>query len=360
MTTLPHDKSGFLTGERLVSGMDAAASHLDEIRDLLQLTASKRGQAETKAQTALEAIERNTRRTREIGASGNGTVTGGISRRAREVGATSGLRGRSAPAQVRERNQRGHFTPANQSSDKAGKSESKRTGILSSLVNAVRGRFGGGVPDTENLDPTLSALHEARQLVGPYTRVGGMMFKAGGWLMRRGKKDEPLPKEQRRHNRLIERLLKRIAGEGGAHGGKGSLFGGIFGSLTGMLGKIGPILGMLGRGGLAGLGIAGAWLGGQAIGKWIYDSFKPQIDAVADAIGSSVKTAIAAYEKAVTAVSDSIGWIAEKLGVVKDASKNAYDAGVDMVSAGMQKLGDAMGFNPAGTGRGPAPITIHR
>lgn len=379
---LPHDKSGFLVGERLVSGMDAVKSDTDEILSLLRSGLKRGEQADGKAQRSLDAIQRNTRDTRSMASSRNsgGGASGGITRAAREAGGPAAA-GRSGPGRAgaggdgreRQRNERGQFMPSGRSdAEKAEKSEAARTGILASLVSAVRGRFGlGGAPDAENLDPTLTAIHEAGQLVGPFARVGGMMFKAGGWLVGRFKKKDDVPKEQRRHNRLIEKLLKRIAGEGGSHGGR-SLFGGLFGSLTSLLKPLGFLL----RGGGAGLGLLGAWMGGQAIGKWIYDKFEPQIAAVADAIGSSVKTAIAAYGSAVDTVSKwiesavngyksavdtaskGIEWIADKLGWLKDAPKNAYDAAVDKVSAGMQKLGDAMGFNPAGTGRGPAPKTF--
>lgn len=346
---LPHDKSGFLVGERLVSGMDAVKSDTDEILSLLR-TGLKRGeQADVKSQRALDGIQRNTRVTREIGGRGssaNGSGTSGrgvITRQAREA-ADAGARrsgGGMQPSQSQQRDERGRFMQASRDEPaKAEKAESKRTGILASLVHAVRGRFGvGGSPDTENLDPTLTAIHEARQLAEPFSRVGGMMFKAGGWLMGRGKKGEELPKEQRRHNRLIEKLLKRIAGEGGAHGGGGSLFGGLFSSLAGLLRPFKFLM----RGGMAGLGIAGAWLGGQAIGKWIYDKFEPQISAVADAIGASVKTAIEAYDKAIATVSSGIEWIANKLGWLKDKGGAVID-----------RVKQDFGMSPGNPGRSPA------
>lgn len=346
---LPHDKSGFLVGERLVSGMDAVKSDTDEILSLLRGSLKRSEQADGKAQRSLDGIQRNTRATREVGgrgssATGSGGAGGGsISRRAREATEAAPRRagGGGSPQQSQQRDELGRYLPSSRTeAEKAEKSEAKRTGILASLVHAVRGRLGiGGAPDAENLDPTLTAIHEASQIAGPFARVGGMMFKAGGWLMGRGKKGDELPKEQRRHNRLIEKLLKRIAGEGGAHGGGGSLFGGLFSSLGGLLRPLKFLM----RGGMAGLGIAGAWLGGQAIGKWIYERFQPQIDAVADAIGSSVKIAIAAYDKAVTAVSDSIEWVAKKLGWLKEKGGGVVD-----------RIKQDMGITPPDVTRKPA------
>lgn len=336
---LPHDKSGFLVGERLVSGMDAVKSDTDEILSLLRSGLKRGEQADGKAQRSLDAIQRNTRDTRSMASSRNsgGGASGGITRAAREAGGPAAA-GRSGPGRAgaggdgreRQRNERGQFMPSGRSdAEKAEKSEAARTGILASLVSAVRGRFGlGGAPDAENLDPTLTAIHEAGQLVGPFARVGGMMFKAGGWLVGRFKKKDDVPKEQRRHNRLIEKLLKRIAGEGGSHGGR-SLFGGLFGSLTSLLKPLGFLL----RGGGAGLGLLGAWEGGQAIGKWIYDKFEPQIAAVADAIGSSVKTAIAAYESAVDTVSK---WI--------ESAVNGYKSAVDTASKGIEWIANKLGW----------------
>lgn len=347
---LPHDKSGFLVGERLVSGMDAVKSDTDEILSLLRSGLKRGEQADGKAQRSLDAIQRNTRDTRSMASSRNsgGGASGGITRAAREAGGQAtagrsgqGLAGAGGDGRERQRNERGQFMPSGRAdSDKAEKAESARTGILASLVSAVRGRFGlGGAPDAENLDPTLTAIHEAGQLVGPFARVGGMMFKAGGWLMGRGKKGDEVPKEQRRHNRLIEKLLKRLAGEGGAHGGGGSLFGGLFGSLTSILKPLGFLL----RGGGMALGIGAAWMGGQAIGKWIYDKFEPQISAVADAIGSSVKTAIAAYDKAVSTISSGIEWIANKLGWLKDKGGAVID-----------RVKQDFGLSPANPNRAPA------
>lgn len=396
MATLSHDSSGFLTGERLVVGIDAVKSDTDEILALMRAGMAQNKSSGEKSQQALEDIRRNTKQTREVGESSAGGERRGqsrertITRQAAEAETrtrTAAGQARSAEERQRERDERGRFVARSRNDDGGDDEDSpKKQGMLSRLVDAMKHRMGIGGPDTENLDPTVTALHEASQLLSPVARIGGAVFKAGGWLF--GKRKDDLPKDQKKHNKKTETLLGKILKSLGRHGvGNdnglrlpiiGGFIGGMFEHfaplITRMLGGVLPMAGRMMRGGAAALGIGAAWEGGQAIGKWIYDTFQPQIASVADAIGSTVKGAIAAYDSGVStlsgwmettvkgyettvqAASDGIEWIAGKLGWLKDAgskvadaAKDGYNWMVDKASHGMEWLGNKVGFSPAAT-----------
>ncbi len=383
---LPHDSGGFLIGERVVSAIDAVKSDTDAILALLRAGMNRSGEDAEATRRAQEEIARNTRQTREVGQreEAGGESDGTITRRAQEGGSrrlatapspgagpatapSPGAGPATAPSPGagpdaapspgagpdaapspgagpdaspdRARNERGQYT-----GDGDSESDAKKQSWLSKMVDAVKGRFGVGTPDADNVDPAVTAMQEAAQLMTPIAKVGGMLFGAGRWLL--GKKRDDIPKEQRRHNKLIEKLLSKIARlRGGGDGLGGPILGGFIG---GLVERFGPMLAaavpMLGGLLFKGLGLALAWKGGQAIGTWIYKTFQPQIDAVADAIGGAVKSAIDAYDSAVSKVtswiesvvnaydtavrmaSDGIEWIANKLGWLKDKGSAVVDA----------------------------------
>ena len=356
MATLSHDSSGFLTGERLVVGIDAVKSDTDEILALMRAGMAQNKSAGEKSQQALEDIRRNTKQTREVGgnaASGERSAGGGsqqtITRQAAEAESrtrTAAGQARSAEERQRERDERGRFVARNRNDDGGDDEDSpKKQGMLSRLVDAMKHRIGIGGPDSDNLDPTVTALHEASQLLSPVARIGGAVFKAGGLLF--GKRKDDTPKDQKKHNKKTERLLGEILEaleqrRGGNGSGLGlPVIGGFIGGLvehfapmiTNVLGGILPMGGKLMRGGAAALGVGAAWEGGQAIGKWIYDTFQPQIADVADAIGSTVKGAIAAYDSAVSTLS---GWM--------ETTVKGYESTVDTVSQGIEWIAGKLGW----------------
>lgn len=333
---LPHDSGGFLTGERLVSGMDAVKSDTDAILALLRAGMNRSGEDAEATRRAQEEIARNTRQTRDVGqreeAGGESDRT--ITRRAQEGGSrrrapapSPGAGPDASPEQAR--NERGQYT-----GDGDGESDAKKQGWMSRMVDAVKGRFGVGTPDADNVDPAVTAMQEAAQLMAPIAKVGGMLFGAGRWLL--GRKKDDVPKEQRRHNKLIEKLLKKIANLRGDGGLGGPVLGGFIG---GLVERFGPMLAaavpMLGGLLFKGLGLALAWKGGYAIGTWIYKTFQPQIDAVADAIGGAVKSAIDAYDSAVARVTS---WI--------ESVVNAYDTAVQTASRGIEWIADKLDWIP--------------
>lgn len=335
---LPHDSGGFLIGERVVSAIDAVKSDTDAILALLRAGMNRSGEDAEATRRAQEEIARNTRQTRDVGQreEAGGQNDGTITRRAQEGGSRrrapappSGGPGPDAsPEQAR--NERGQFT-----GDGEGESDAKKQGWMSKMVDAVKGRFGVGTPDADNVDPAVTAMQEAAQLMAPIAKVGGMLFGAGRWLL--GKKKDDLPREQRRHNKLIEKLLSKIARlRGGGDGLGGPMLGGFIG---GLVERFGPMLAaavpMLGGLLFKGLGLALAWKGGQAIGTWFYKAFQPQIDAVADAIGGAVKSAIDAYDSAVAKVTR---WI--------ESVVNSYESAVQTASQGIEWIADKLDWIP--------------
>jgi hypothetical protein len=83
-----------------------------------------------------------------------------------------------------------------------------RTGESPAYWDKLAHAVGQGMQDaTQGVDPTVEALREAG------------VFRAVTWVF--GKKDK-LPKEQSKHNRLVERLLRRMTKEGSREGGGGS------------------------------------------------------------------------------------------------------------------------------------------
>ncbi len=83
-----------------------------------------------------------------------------------------------------------------------------RTGESPAYWDKLAHAVGQGMQDaTQGVDPTVEALREAG------------VFRAVTWVF--GKKDK-LPKEQSKHNRIVERLLRRMTKEGSREGGGGS------------------------------------------------------------------------------------------------------------------------------------------
>ena len=120
MATLSHDSSGFLTGERLVVGIDAVKSDTDEILALMRAGMAQNKSSGEKSQQALEDIRRNTKQTREVGESSAGGERRGqsrertITRQAAEAETrtrTAAGQARSAEERQRERDERGRCDP---------------------------------------------------------------------------------------------------------------------------------------------------------------------------------------------------------------------------------------------------------
>lgn len=65
--------------------------------------------------------------------------------------------------------------------------------------------------DTQGVDPTLDALRELKTVFTPVKKVSSVFLKPLTGVMRNRKKNEPIPKEQERHNSRELSLLNEIA-----------------------------------------------------------------------------------------------------------------------------------------------------
>ena len=76
--------------------------------------------------------------------------------------------------------------------------------------NAVSGGVSTGMADTQGVDPTVDAINELGGLLSPMKKAAGFAFKPISMLMKRNKRNEPLPAEQDRHNREERKFWGRL------------------------------------------------------------------------------------------------------------------------------------------------------
>ena len=302
---LPHDNSGFLIGEKIAAGLDDLKADTAEILKIMYRRAGD-GDGHRPAGSA----PRGPRQTRDFGGREPGSGSGSDSAGAQGIVPTAQ---EGAPRRKRDAN--GRFTGAGAGAES---SPAKSRGLISRFVDAIRGRLGVGSANADGVDPTITAIHEAAQIAAPFT-------KAAGWLF--GKKKDELPKEEHKHNKTQEGLLTKILGQlrrggvGVASGLRLPVIGGFIGGLVErfapMLGRLVPMFGGLL---VKGLGLAVAWKGGQAIGKWIYDAIGPTL-------GEWIDSTVSAYQDSIKTAS---GWI--------EKAASAWDSAVATVSAAMEKI----------------------
>lgn len=138
---------------------------------------------------------------------------------------------------------------------------------------AVRDGVSGITSGAEQLDPTLAAGKEVKDMLGPVTKI----FKPlGGLFGRKGKsEEEKVFQKELPWYKKIWKELKTLGGKPAAGGGEGT---GIMTMLKGAV--LLPLLGLI----LPALAIAGAGAVGAFIGNWINDKFGQQIgDMIWDA-----------------------------------------------------------------------------
>lgn len=76
--------------------------------------------------------------------------------------------------------------------------------------NAVSGGVSTGMADTQGADPTVDAINELGGLLSPMKKAAGFAFKPISMLMKRNKRNEPLPADQDRHNREERKFWGRL------------------------------------------------------------------------------------------------------------------------------------------------------
>lgn len=132
-------------------------------------------------------------------------------------------------AQERTRDANGRFS---------GGQDSESTGSGSNWLDRVKNSIQSGVKDglhadARGIDPTVDAINELGTLMSPVGKVANFTLRPLGALFRGRKRNEPIPRDEEKHNREQIRLLRRIAG--GSNSGTGGLGAGMGKVVIGMI-----------------------------------------------------------------------------------------------------------------------------
>ena len=214
----------------------------------------------------------------------------------------------SQQAQNRQRDANGRFIGGEGEQSKSG------GGLFKGMTQAVRNGFLQANSDGQNLDPSLDALYEVKNVLSPVGRFAGLMLRPLGALFKSRKRNEPLSREEEKHNKKEIKLLERIARMGGGGGG---LLGGLLGRGGGFLGKLFKGGGKLLKFG-KGIPLVGALLTAMSFSGWSGKSTKEKGSTVGAGVGGIAGGAIGSLLGPVgTIVGASVGaWVGDKLGGV--------------------------------------------
>ncbi len=212
----------------------------------------------------------------------------------------------SQQAQDRQRDANGRFIGGE------GEQSKSSGGLFKGMTQAVRNGFLQANSDGQNLDPSIDALYEVKNILSPVGRVAALTLRPLGALFKSKKRNEPLSREEEKHNKKEIKLLERIARMGGGGGG-----GGLLGGLGGLFKKGGKGLGGLLKFG-KGLPIVGALLTAMSFSDWGSQSTKEKGSTVGAGVGGIAGGAIGSLLGPVgTIVGASVGaWVGDKLGGV--------------------------------------------
>ena len=214
----------------------------------------------------------------------------------------------SQQAQNRQRDANGRFIGGD------GEQSKSSGGLFKGMTQAVRNGFLQANSDGQNLDPSIDALYEVKNILSPVGRVAALTLRPLGALFKSKKRNEPLSREEEKHNKKEIKLLERIARMGGGGGG---LLGGLLGRGGGFLGKLFKGGGKLLKFG-KGLPIVGALLTAMSFSGWSGKSTKEKGSTVGAGVGGIAGGAIGSLLGPVgTIVGASVGaWVGDKLGGV--------------------------------------------
>lgn len=243
-----------------------------------------------------------------------------------------------------------------------------RDGESPAYWDRLAGAVGQGMQDvTQGVDPTIEALREAG------------VFKAVSWVF--GSKKDKVPKEQGKHNRVVERLLKRLVGQSDGSGHSGGM--GM------LLLRLAPFLIAAVAAGLAAIAPAIAAALGAALATWLavkaaqlvndyFDSNRPENQGDKNPDGSTNKGAIGAGNRFAKGVMNAVRGSANSVNAWFGGANDYWDDGTapdsmnriglktDAVNQGGGQLGayagiaDAVGFgegNYNSVNRGADPKT---
>lgn len=290
---------------------------------------------------------------------------------------------RAARARERERDSRGRFIGAGNAAD-----EKSLLGKLKSLFGDVN---ADGV-DTGGIDPTIDALHELKQTLGPvgnvFSKMTGRAVSLFAGRIKKRRNEETLPEEQqqanrreerndRERNRLLKRMLDALLRRNGGNGPDIDL--GLGGGNGGRRDRRRRRRRAGGRGrGLAGLGkfakgipfAGGAIAAALALSDWGDQNFQERSSTVGSLAGGAIGGGIGLIGGPIgAAVGVAIGsWAGEKLGgIVAPTIEPYFEKWTDsLIKADVPNLlktswddftklvGKAFGITPAGLAIGAA------
>ena len=214
----------------------------------------------------------------------------------------------SQQAQDKQRDANGRFVGSE------GEQSKSSGGLFKGMTQAIRNGFLQANSDGQHLDPSVDALYEVKNLLSPVGRVAALTLRPLGALFKSKKRNEPLSREEEKHNKKEIKLLERIARMGGGGGG---LLGGLLGRGGGFLGKLFKGGGKLLKFG-KGIPLVGALLTAMSFSGWSGKSTKEKGSTVGAGVGGIAGGAIGSLLGPVgTIVGASVGaWVGDKLGGV--------------------------------------------
>lgn len=132
-------------------------------------------------------------------------------------------------AQERTRDSNGRF-----SSGEGNEGTGSGSNWLERFKNSIQSGVKDGLhADARGIDPTVDAINELGTLMSPVGKVANFTLRPLGALFRGRKRNEPIPRDEERHNREQIRLLRRIAG--GSNSGAGGMGAGMGKVVIGMI-----------------------------------------------------------------------------------------------------------------------------
>ena len=292
---------------------------------------------------------------------------------------TNNAAARASKARERERDSRGRFIGS-------GESAEDKT-VLGRLKNLLGDMNPDGV-DTGGIDPTIDAIHELKQTLGPvasvFSKMTGRAVSLFAGRIKKRRNEETMPEEQqqanrreerndRERNRLLKRMLDALLRRNGGNGPDIDV--GLGGGGNGR-GRRRNRRG--GRGRLAGLGkfakgipfVGGALAAALAFSDWDEQNFKEKSGTVGSLAGGAIGGGIGLLGGPIgAAVGVAIGsWAGEKLGgIVAPTIEPYFEKWTDsLIKADVPNLlksswdtltelaAKALGFTPAGIASGAA------
>lgn len=234
---LPFDEDGFLVGiKRIDQKFSDIEQDIAEILSILRNTKSFKytdkqdnnvpyrrsiEQNNQKVIDTLELINETQEETNKIiGDNVNDTRTSNSERVTNTNVDSTAQENENVNSFERKRDSNGRFVGANTdgSQDTDTDKSSEEKGYIKSILGKVSNGVSfvtGKMPDSRGIDPTVDAVHELNESLSPVKKMAGAVFRPLSGLMKSKKRNEPIPREQARHNSRVLSILNQISRQSG-------------------------------------------------------------------------------------------------------------------------------------------------